>query len=67
MQGLKVLAVAQKNLKGVTTTFSPLDETDLVFCGYIVFLDPPKASVEPTVKNLKDLGVTIKVSNQPNR
>ncbi len=51
-EGLRVVAVAVKNLPPDQTTYSVADEADLTLIGYIAFLDPPKdtagASVEKT-------------------
>jgi Mg2+-importing ATPase len=37
------------------------DETDMVFAGFAVFLDPPKASAGVTIRDLEKAGVTVKV------
>jgi len=37
------------------------DETDMVFAGFAVFLDPPKPSAGVTIRNLEKAGVTVKV------
>jgi len=37
------------------------DETELVFAGFAVFLDPPKASAAKAVADLQGCGVTLKV------
>jgi Mg2+-importing ATPase len=37
------------------------DEQDLVFVGYCVFIDPPKASAAHAISRLENAGVTIKI------
>jgi Mg2+-importing ATPase len=37
------------------------DEADMVFAGFAVFLDPPKASAGVTIRDLQKAGVTVKV------
>ena len=37
------------------------DETDMVFAGFAVFLDPPKASAGATIRDLEKAGVAVKV------
>jgi Mg2+-importing ATPase len=37
------------------------DETDLVFAGFAVFLDPPKASAGETILAMAAAGITVKV------
>ena len=34
---------------------------DLVFAGFAVFLDPPKASAGATIRAMADAGITVKV------
>lgn len=60
-EGLRVLAVAQKNEVPRQGVFSVADEADLVLIGYIGFLDPPKKSAASAIKALKEYGVQIKI------
>ena len=41
-EGLRMLAVAQKNISHTDTSFNTEDEQDMVLMGFIGFLDPPK-------------------------
>jgi len=43
-QGLRVVAVAMKELPTRQTTYSVADESGLTLIGYLAFLDPPKES-----------------------
>ena len=40
---------------------SVADETDLTFCGFLAFLDPPKAGAREALAALANLGVAVKV------
>ena len=59
--GLRVVAVAMKELPPNQTVYSVADEAELTLIGYIAFLDPPKESTAPALKALADIGVAIKV------
>ena len=61
MQGLRVLALATRTLPSSQSEFGWEDESDMLFRGFLVFLDPPKASARPAIAKLHDLGVQIKV------
>ena len=56
-EGLRVLAVAQKNEIHGVETFGVQDETDMVLIGFVGFLDPPKKSAKQAISNLKKYGV----------
>jgi Mg2+-importing ATPase len=60
-EGLRVVAVAAKDLPPTKETYSVADESDLVLIGYIAFLDPPKESTEPALAALREHGVTVKI------
>jgi len=65
-QGLRVLAVATRALPPAER-WSRDDEVELVFEGFLLFEDPPKAGVERTLAALRALGVAIKVITGDNR
>lgn len=56
-EGLRVLAVAQKNNIHDIETFGVEDESDMVLIGFVGFLDPPKASSKQAISALKKHGV----------
>ena len=56
-EGLRVLAVAQKNQIHDINTFGVQDESNMVLIGFVAFLDPPKASAKTAVEKLKKYGV----------
>ncbi len=60
-EGLRVVAVAVKEMSPAKNSYSVADEQALTLIGYIAFLDPPKESTEPALKALKEHGVTVKV------
>lgn len=55
--GLRVLAVAQKNEIHDVNTFGVQDEKNMVLIGFVGFLDPPKQSAKAAIKALKKYGV----------
>ena len=55
--GLRVLAVAQKNQIHGVETFGVQDESDMVLIGFVGFLDPPKQSAKQAIAALKEHGV----------
>ncbi|MBX6744870.1 MAG: HAD-IC family P-type ATPase, partial [Acetobacteraceae bacterium] len=58
-QGLRCLAVAWREFAGEHP--APEDERDLVFAGYCVFVDPPKASAAGAIARLREAGIRVKV------
>ncbi len=59
--GLRVVALAMKELPPSQTTYTVADEVDLTLIGYIAFLDPPKESAAPALRALAAHGVHVKV------
>ena len=55
--GLRVLAIAQKNEIHDVNTFGVQDESNMVLIGFVGFLDPPKESAKKAIKALKKYGV----------
>lgn len=60
-EGLRVVAVAMKEVPPHKSVYSIADESDLVLVGYIAFLDPPKESAAPALRALAAHGVAVKV------
>jgi len=60
-QGFRVLAVAYKKVKDDKTHYSIGDETDMVFSGFLAFLDPPKESAKESIGLLARDGVALKI------
>ncbi|MDD2959787.1 MAG: magnesium-translocating P-type ATPase [Lachnospiraceae bacterium] len=59
--GMRVIAIAQKNNPSPVGAFGVKDECDMVLIGYLAFLDPPKESAADAIKALKAHGVTTKI------
>ncbi len=57
LEGIRVIAVAQKNEIHDVSTFGVGDEADMVLIGFVGFLDPPKPSAGPAIAALKKNGV----------
>lgn len=55
--GLRVLAIAQKNEIHDVNTFGIQDESQMVLIGFVGFLDPPKESAKQAITALKKYGV----------
>ncbi|SFI47377.1 Mg2+-importing ATPase [Collimonas sp. OK307] len=60
-EGLRVVAVAAKDLPPTKEVYGVADECNLVLIGYIAFLDPPKESTKPALDALKAHGITVKI------
>lgn len=60
-KGMRVIAVAQKNLSDKASPLSVGDEAEMVLIGYLAFLDPPKSSSAAAIASLKKMGVAVKV------
>ncbi|WP_248797643.1 magnesium-translocating P-type ATPase [Pseudomonas sp. MWU13-2105] len=65
-EGLRVVAVAMKELPPEQTTYAVADEAGLVLVGIIAFLDPPKESAAPALKALAAHGIRVKVLSGDN-
>lgn len=60
MKGMRVLGVAHKYVCDCSSPSSEI-ERGLIFSGFIVFMDPVKASSAYAVEDLKEHGVAVKV------
>ncbi|MCX7012003.1 MAG: magnesium-translocating P-type ATPase [Candidatus Sumerlaeota bacterium] len=65
-KGLRTLGIAYKDM-GQTTTCAKEAETEMVFLGFLVLEDPPKANSGEVIGRLKDLGVRLKIITGDNR
>lgn len=59
--GFRVLGVAQKEVGSATEVYSKKDEGQMIFYGFVAFLDPPKATAREAIRELKNLGVEVKI------
>jgi Mg2+-importing ATPase len=60
-EGQRTLGLASRAVPADHASAVTSDETDLVFAGFAVFLDPPKPSAGDTIKALAAAGVAVKV------
>jgi P-type Mg2+ transporter len=60
-QGFRALGIASRLVDASHDTAAIADESELVFSGFAVFLDPPKASAGATIQAMADSGIAVKV------
>ena len=60
-QGFRALGIATCSENESQTTAAISDESNLVFSGFAVFLDPPKASAGATIQAMAGAGISVKV------
>ena len=58
-EGLRVVAVCQKNDINSIKTFDVSAEKNMVLMGFIGFLDPPKESAKKSVRKLNEAGIRV--------
>lgn len=59
MEGLRVIAVCQKNDIKKSSDFGIEDEKNMVLLGFIGFLDPPKESAKKSISDLNKAGIRV--------
>ncbi|HXX87294.1 MAG TPA: magnesium-translocating P-type ATPase, partial [Candidatus Acidoferrum sp.] len=60
-EGYRVLGIAYKKVKEDKVNYSVNDESDMVFLGYVAFMDPPKASAKESLGLFKKNQIELKV------
>ncbi len=60
-KGFRVLGIAHKRPTFSGDTVLQEEENDMVFIGYLAFLDPPKKSAKEAISKLHDYGVSVKI------
>ena len=60
-EGMRVLALAQKNNIRKDEVITKDVENDMVLMGYLSFLDPPKQSAKSAIQALREYNVRVKV------
>jgi Mg2+-importing ATPase len=65
-QGFRTLGIAYKNV-GSETGITREQEADMTFLGFLLLFDPPKAGIIETIRQLKQLGVSLKIITGDNR
>ena len=58
-QGLRVVAICQKNDLDKTSGFGVSDEKNMVLMGFIGFLDPPKESAKSSIEKIGKNGIRV--------
>jgi len=59
--GFRVVAVGYKEVNNGRIHYEKADEKDLIFIGFMTFLDPPKESATSAIAHLLKNGIDIKV------
>ena len=65
-QGFRTLGVAYKNIVS-ETVITRDQEADMTFLGFLILFDPPKPGIVETIRQLKQLGVSLKIITGDNR
>ena len=60
-EGLRVIAVAYKEIPDKKHFYKIEDESELTLVGYVGFLDPAKASAKEAIRQLEEHGVSVKI------
>jgi P-type Mg2+ transporter len=60
-QGLRVLGVSYRKVDAGRSSYSILDESEMVFLGFIAFMDPLKPTAGESIELLRRAGVRLKV------
>ena len=63
--GARVVAVASRSITGVVVP-RVSDEQCLTLVGFLVFVDPPKASAAASLRRLGELGIDVKIATGDN-
>jgi P-type Mg2+ transporter len=59
-QGLRTLGIAYRDI-GSLSSITKDQETEMTFLGFLVLYDPPKPGIIETIRQLKQLGVELKI------
>lgn len=60
-EGFRVLGVSYKKVKEEKQVYSVKDESDMVFSGFVAFIDPPKETAKESLQLLSKAGVELKI------
>jgi len=66
-QGLRTLGIAYRKFDGPVTHVTRDDEAQMVFRGFLLVYDPPKADIVEIIQSLNALGVSLKIITGDNR
>ncbi|MBF0480399.1 MAG: magnesium-translocating P-type ATPase [Desulfovibrionaceae bacterium] len=59
--GFRVVGLAYKEVDSSRTEFGVADESELIFKGYLGFLDPPKETAAEALRTMVAMGITPKI------
>jgi Mg2+-importing ATPase len=65
-KGFRTLGVAYKDV-GFDTVITREQEAGMTFLGFLILFDPPKPGIIETIRQLKHLGVSLKIITGDNR
>jgi P-type Mg2+ transporter len=65
-KGFRTLGVAYRDI-GSDTVITREQEADMTFLGFLILFDPPKPGIIETIRELKHLGVSLKIITGDNR
>src|SRR3990170_673078 len=60
-EGFRVLGVSFKKVKEEKAVYSVNDENDMIFLGFVAFLDPPKETAKQSLQQLSQAGIELKI------
>jgi len=60
-EGFRVLGVSYKKVKEEKQVYSVNDENDMIFLGFVAFIDPPKETARESLQLLSKAGVELKI------
>jgi Mg2+-importing ATPase len=60
-EGFRVLGVAYKKIKEEKQVYSINNESDMVFLGFVAFIDPPKETAKESIQLLSKAGIELKI------
>ena len=59
--GFRVLGLSYKKIKEDKSDYSVKQESEMVFLGFVAFIDPPKESAKESIQLLKKVGIELKI------
>jgi Mg2+-importing ATPase len=61
IQGFRVLGVSYKRVKEEKRVYSISDEIDMIFLGFVAFIDPPKETTMKSIQQLSRAAIELKI------
>ena len=60
-QGFRVLSVSYKKVEQSKPVYSVKDEREMVFLGFVAFMDPPKETAKESLRFLKEASIELNI------